>query len=97
MIQDLVDSPLAILVTAFLVLWLAAHGSASWVRRTRADETVHTANFFVIDDNSGTLESNYIRAPMTSAPPSGVENVPLPRPVPGKLPFAIEYSERTSW
>jgi hypothetical protein len=48
MIQDLVDSPLLVLAISFLVLWLAAHASASWVRRTRADEAVHTHFEFVL-------------------------------------------------
>jgi hypothetical protein len=48
MIQDVIDSPLLVLAIAFLALWLAAHGSATWVRRTRADEAVHTHFEFVL-------------------------------------------------
>jgi hypothetical protein len=41
MIQDIVDSPLALLVVSFFVLWLTARVSASYVRRRKLEEDVH--------------------------------------------------------
>jgi hypothetical protein len=48
MIQNLVDSPLVVLVVTFVALWLTARVSASYVRRRKLEEEVHKDYDFVL-------------------------------------------------
>jgi len=48
MIQDLVDSPLLVLVLSFVALWTTARVSASYVRRAKLEEEVHKDFDFIL-------------------------------------------------